>query len=169
MMAQGMQAMTLLDNIYGIEVLEEAGVNYGVAPVPVVREGDAGWVSSWTDSFGVFSDSAHPEAAMKFIAFLSTEGNRLRTEVGGLPLNMALAEAMDWAGDNPGRQELLQTMTLARAGIFVPSFWDVIDPIWDAWDMTVEGEVTAEEAFAEAAEYMQENLDQAWETWNSLE
>ena len=169
MMTQGMQATGILDNIYGVELFEEAGMNYGVAPVPVVNEGDPVWVSSWTDRFGVFSQSDDVEAAQQFITFLATDGNRLRAEVGGIPLITEMADEMDWAADNEGRQELLQTIELARPPVFVPNWWGVVDPIWDAFDLMLEGEMTAEEALAEASTYMEENLEQAWETWESVE
>jgi multiple sugar transport system substrate-binding protein len=170
MAAQGQQAMWIIDNIVGIESLEAVGdINWGVAPVPVESAGDSPWVSSWTDAFGVFADSDNPEAAKKFITFLATDGNRLRAEIGGIPLNLAIADDMNWAGDSEGRQELLEVMQFGRQGVFVPNFWDVIDPMWDAWDTLVEEGGSAQEYFDEAAEYVQENLDQAWETFESIE
>ena len=98
-------------------------INWGVAPVPVETAGDSPWVSSWTDAFGVFADSDNPEPAMKFITFLAAEGNRLRAEIGGVPLNLNIAEEMDWAGDSVGRQEMLEVMQFGRRGVFVPNFW----------------------------------------------
>ena len=170
MAAQGQQAMWLIDNVVGIESLEAVGdINWGVAPVPVETAGDSPWVSSWTDAFGVFADSENPEPAMKFITFLATEGNRLRAEIGGVPLNLNIAEEMDWADDSEGRQQMLEVMQFGRQGIFVPNFWDVIDPMWDAWDTLAEEGGSAQEYFEEAQIYVQENLDEAWDTWESIE
>ena len=109
MAAQGQQAMWIIDNVVGVEALEAVdNINWGVAPVPVEKAGDAAWVSSWTDAFGVFSESDNPEAAMKFITFLATDGSRLRTETGGFPLDLSVAEELDWAGDSVGRQEMVE-------------------------------------------------------------
>jgi multiple sugar transport system substrate-binding protein len=170
MAAQGQQAMWLIDNVVGIESLEAVGdINWGVAPVPVETAGDAPWVSSWTDAFGVFAESENSEAAMKFITFLATEGNRLRAEIGGIPLNLNIAEEMNWAGDSEGRKEMLEVLQFGRQGVFVPNFWDVIDPMWDAWDSLAEEGGSAQEYFEEAQIYVQENLDEAWDTWESIE
>lgn len=172
LMAQKKQAMWVIDNIIGVAELEAVGdIRWGVAPVPVEKEGDEAWVSAWTDAFGVFAASDHPEEARKFIAFLATEGNRLRAEVGGFPLDLTMAEEMDWAGDSEGRQELVQVMALARTTkpSFIPGFWDVTDPLWDAWTFMATGEQTAQEALDEASTYMQENLDLAWETWEEID
>ena len=170
MAAQGQQAMWIIDNVVGVEVLEAVGdINWGVAPVPVEQAGDEAWVSSWTDAFGVFSESENPEAAMKFITFLATDGNRLRTEIGGFPLDLSVADEMDWAGDSVGRQEMLDVMATGREGIFIPGVWDVIDPMWDMWDILVEEGGSAQEAFDEAQIYVQENLDESWATYESIE
>ena len=169
MAAQGQQAMWLIDNIIGVESLEAVeNINWGVAPVPVEKAGDEAWVSSWTDSFGVFSESDNPEAAMKFITFLATDGSRLRVETGGIPLDLKVAEEMNWAGDSVGRQELVEVMGTGRQGIFIPGVWDVIDPMWDMWDILIEDGGSAQEAFEETAVYVQENLDASWETYESI-
>jgi len=167
--SEGKLAMYITDNLYGFEAFENAGIRWGVAPLPVEDEGDLPWVSSWTDAWAVFADSAHPDEALKFIAFIATDGNQLRTEIGALPFNLKLADELDWAADSESRQEMLQVMALSREPVFIPDFWGVIDPLWDAWEFIISGEMTAQEAFDEAAPYVQENLDQAWETWESIE
>ena len=166
---EGKLPMWIIDNLVGVEIYENSDIRWGVAPVPVESEGDLPWVSSWSDAFGVFSGSKHPAEATQFIYFLATDGNRLRAEVGGVPFDLALAEELDWAGDSDGRQEMLQVMGLSREPVFIPDFWGVIDPMWDAWEIIVSGEMTAQEALDDAAGFVQENLDQAWETWDSVD
>ena len=168
LMSEGFIAMSVLDNIWGVEVLEEGGINYGVAPVPLEQAGDSPWVSSWTDSFGVFADSDHPEEALKFMHFMATEGNRLRLETGWLPLNLKLAEAEGYAEESEAHQQILKVMSFGRDSVFVPYFWDVTADVWDAWDTILEGD-SAADVFPEFNEYMQETLDEAWETWDSIE
>lgn len=165
-LATGQLAMSITDNVTAIPILEKAGVNWGAAPTPVEEAGEPAFVSAWTDQFGVFEGSDNPEAAKEFIAFLSTEGNRLRAEkADALPLDSRVAEETDWAGESEGRLETLEVVKLARDETFVPGFWDVTSPLWDSFALIVEDEMTTQEALDEAAPKMQESLDRAWQTW----
>jgi multiple sugar transport system substrate-binding protein len=165
-LATNQQAMTITDNISAIPLLEEAGVDWGAAPTPVEEAGEPPFVSAWTDQFGVFAGSENPEAAKEFIAFLSTEGNRLRSErADALPLDSTVAEETDWAGQSEGRRETLEVVKLSQDETFVPGFWDVTAPLWDAFALIVEDEMTAQEALDDVAPNMQDSLDRAWQTW----
>ena len=167
---QGKVAMAIGSST-GIEDLEAAGIDYGVATLPVEQAGDPPYVGVWTDAFAVFSDSDHPEEAAEFIAFLGTEGQRLRVEmIGDAPLSMAAAEEAGWAeqGAVEGREQFLQVIGQAKPGVFVPGFWDVVAPLADAFNLIVEGDVTAAEALDEVAPRMQDSLDQNWETWDQI-
>ena len=168
-LATGQLAMSITDNASAIPMLEGAGIPWGVAPLPVEQAGDAPFVSSWTDMWGVFASSSNVEAAKQFIAFVGTTGNELRVEVGNaVSLDLAVAEELDWAGESAGRQEALDVMSLAHPGIFVAGYWDVTDPLWDSFSLVVEGDKTAQEALDEVAPEMQESLDQAWQTWEDI-
>jgi hypothetical protein len=99
---------------------------------------------------------------------LGTTGNQLRLETtGDLPLNFTQAE--QWAGDHEGRQEVLAAVQTARPALFIPDFWGVLDPINEAFDglMLIDG-LSAQEAFDEMAPIVQENLDEAWATWDQI-
>ena len=162
------QAMASTDNFVAIAALEAQGIRYGAAPPPVEKEGDKPFIITWTDAFGVFSQSDHPAEAMEFIAFLATEGNRLRVEFDTFPLNMKLAEELNWAGENPGRKEALQAISLARPTIFVPGFYEITNPLGDAFNLIVEGQATPQAAMDEAAVQIQDSLDKQWETWEQI-
>ena len=108
---------------------------------------------------------------MEFIAFLATEGQRLRVEVTGEPpLNSAAAEESGWAeqGNAEAREQFLQVIGRAGSGNFVPGYWDVVSPLEDAFNLIVEGEGTASEVLDEVAPRMQDSLDQNWETWDQI-
>jgi multiple sugar transport system substrate-binding protein len=166
-LATSQQAMAITDNVAAIPLLEEAGVDWGAAPTPVEQAGDPPFVSAWTDQFGVFAGSENPEAAKDFIAFLSTEGNRLRSErADALPLDSTVAEETDWAGQSEGRRETLEVVKLSQDETFVPGFWDVTAPLWDSFALIVEDEMTAQEALDDVAPEMQDSLDRAWQTWD---
>jgi len=169
-LATGQMAMTIVDNITAIPELEKAGINWGAAPVPVEKVGDQPWVSSWTDGWGVFDgDPSHAQAAKEFVAFVGTEGNKLREQAGGFPLNTALADQLNWAGDSPGRQEAIQVLHLAHSGIFLPAnIFSIDPPLWDAFGAILDGDQTTQAALDGAAQQMQDNLDRAWTTWNEI-
>jgi multiple sugar transport system substrate-binding protein len=165
--AQKKAAMTIGD-FSALATLENEGVQYGVAPVPAPKDTKP-WVPVWTDSFGVFTRSQHAQEAKEFLAFLATEGQRLRVTVAGdVPLDNALADELNWAGTHAGRKQFLEVIKLARPGVFVPGFWDVTNPLNDAFTAIVEEGKPAKQALDEAAPQMQDSLDKAWETWEQI-
>jgi multiple sugar transport system substrate-binding protein len=165
--AQKKAAMTIGD-FSALATLENEGIQYGVAPVPAPKDTKP-WVPVWTDSFGVFTQSQHAQEAKEFLAFLATEGQRLRVTVAGdVPLDNALADELNWAGNHAGRKQFLEVIKLARPGVFVPGFWDVTSPLNDAFTAMVEEDKPAKEALDEAAPQMQDSLDKAWETWEQI-
>jgi multiple sugar transport system substrate-binding protein len=162
------KAAMVIGDFSALATLEAQGVNYGVAPVPAPK-GTEPWVPVWTDAFGVFSQSKHPNEAKEFLGFLATDGQRLRVQVAGdVPLDNAIADEVNWAGDKVGRKEFLQVIKLARPGVFVPSFWDVVGPLDDAFTAMVEEDKPAKQALDEAAPQMQDSLDKAWKTWEDI-
>jgi multiple sugar transport system substrate-binding protein len=170
LLAQGKLAMEIGASSE-LSELEAAGIDYGVAPIPVEQEGDPVHVSVWTDGFAVFNGSAYPEEAKEFLGFLATEGQRLRVEVTGEPpLRASAAAEYGWTeqGNVEGREEFMQAIGAASPGIFIPSFFDVVLPLEDAFNLMVEGEATSA-VLDEVAPRMQDSLDQNWETWDQLE
>lgn len=160
----GHLAMVVTD-FGGLPKIENAGIDYGVTALPT-PDGVEPFFNVWTDSIGVFAGAPHPDEAMDFIAFHTTEGQRLRVEVTGeLPLSTDVAEELDWAAGIPGREDSLVVLEHARPAVFVPNRWDVFGPIFDASGLVFGGEATAQEALDEVAPSIQENLDKAWEIY----
>lgn len=167
LLSQNKQAMALTDNFTVIANMEAAGIRYGAAPPPVEQKGDEPFIITWSDAFGVFSQSKHPREAQQFVAFLATEGNQLRVAADMMPLDMTIAES--WAAKNEGRREALTAIRLARPVIFVPDIYSFAGgPLSDAYSQIVEGAKTPQEAMDEAAELMQSDLDKAWTTWEQI-
>jgi multiple sugar transport system substrate-binding protein len=162
------QAMFIIDNIIAIKDLEQTDIHWGAAPVPVEKKGDQPWVSVWTDSIGVFSQSKHPQEALDYLAYMANEGNTLRVKFGMYPLNNKIAKESNWAGDSTGRSEVMQAINLAHAGVFTPGFWDATGPEDDAFNFIVEGTKTPKQALDDAAKLGQEQLDKAWATWDAI-
>ncbi len=167
LLSQKKQAMAITDNFVAIGNMEQAGIRYGAAPPPVEQKGDKPFIITWSDAFGVFSQSKHPREAEQFIAFLATEGNQLRVAVDTMPLDMTIAES--WAAKNEGRREALTAIRLARPVIFVPDIYSFAGgPLGDAYSQILEGTKTPQEAMDEAAKLMQSDLDKAWTTWEQI-
>jgi ABC-type glycerol-3-phosphate transport system substrate-binding protein len=162
--SKGQLGMVVTD-FAGLEKAEKNGIDYG-ATAPPTPDGVTPYFFVWTDSVGVMSTSEHPDEAMEFITFLATEGQALRYEqTGDIPLDLAMADQVDWAAGIEGREEGLEVLAHARPLIFVPNRWDAIDPFYDAWGYVVSGEKDAQQALDDVAEAIQENLDKEWETW----
>jgi multiple sugar transport system substrate-binding protein len=163
--AAGQLGMVITD-FAGLKKVENAGINYGstAPPTPV---GVDPFFFTWTDSVAVMASSDHPDEAEDFVAFLATDGQRIRYDTtGDIPLDLAMADEVDWAQGIPGREDGLEVLGHARPRIFVPDRDDVFAPFDDAWAYVQAGEKSAQDALDDAAPAVQENLDKAWETWD---
>jgi multiple sugar transport system substrate-binding protein len=171
LLSTGQLATSITDNAVALPLLENANMRWGASVLPVEKEGDPPYVPIWSDGLGVFASSAHPEEAILFSTFLGTVGNQLRLDVtGDLPLNMKLAEDNNWAGDSEGRQEILAAVQTASPPAFIPDFFSVMSPIDEAYGgLMIEDGLSAQEAFDEMTPIIQENLDEAWATWDQLQ
>jgi ABC-type glycerol-3-phosphate transport system substrate-binding protein len=163
-LAKGNLGMVITDYL-DLRTVEKAGIDYGTTAPPTPAGYDP-YFFSWSDGVAVMSSTDHPEEAMEFVAFMATDGGRIRFQTtGDLPLDSKVAEEVNWANDIPGRVEGLEVATHARPAIFIPNRWDALGPLWDAWGFVVAGDKTAQEALDEVAPAIQENLDKAWEDW----
>ncbi|HEY7400247.1 MAG TPA: sugar ABC transporter substrate-binding protein [Actinomycetota bacterium] len=163
--AKGQLAMVITD-YQDLNKVENAGINYGSTAVPT-PEGVTPYFFVWTDSVGVMASSEHPDEAKNFIAYLTTTGEKTRYETSGdIPLDLSIAQEVDWAQGIPGREDGLEVLKHARPLVFVPNRWDVVGPYYDAWGFVLDGSKTAQQALDDAAPAIQENLDKAWEVWN---
>ncbi len=139
LLAQGKLATSIIDNAVAIPTLETAKIRYGAAPTPVEKKGDPAFVPTWTDSYGVFSGSKHPEEAKKFLAYIVKAGNEKQLELGNLSLNLKLAGEKNYGADNEGRKEALDAINAGDLEIIdVPAFWDVVGPLEDGLTEMVE-------------------------------
>ena len=163
-LAQGQLGMAITDYL-ALDTVEAAGVDWGTTAPPTPSGYDP-HIYTWSDAVAVMSNTEHPDEAKEFVAFVGTEGQRIRFETtGDIPLDSRAAEEVNWSGGVPGREEGLEVAAHTRATIFIPDRWNVFGPLWDAWGFVVAGDKTAQEALDEVAPAIQENLDQAWEAW----
>lgn len=166
--ASGQQAMTV-DSAEQFKYADAQHLHYGVAPVPVPA-GEKPWVSSWTDSWGVFAGSKHPQEAEEFLSFIWTQGQAIRVKVTGqLPLDYKVADQLHWAGDNQAKKEFLQVLKLARPNVFAPNLFSVLGGLDDPFNLIANGKESAKQALDDVAPRIQQNLDQSWQTWNEIQ
>jgi ABC-type glycerol-3-phosphate transport system substrate-binding protein len=161
-------AMAILDNT-ALGDLQEQGVDVGVAPTPVERKGDPVHVGTWMDSWAVTTKSAHPDEAKELVAWIATEGNKVRAEAGALPLDVQLARDSDWAAGAPERDKLVDLAAAARPGFFVPGLFGALSAtLEEAFERIIDSGDAAG-ALHDAAPILQEDLDQGWQTWESIQ
>jgi multiple sugar transport system substrate-binding protein len=167
--SQGKLAM-VIGTLGGVNEIEKARINYGVAPTPVPA-GSPPYIATFTNWFGVFAGSSHPKQAEQFVTFLaSPQGQRLRMKtVGDIPISSDLAQQLNWArsGEAAGRAEGMQVVRLARPSVFIPDQWDVVAPLFDGFNTMVNG-TPARTVLAQAAPQVQANLTTAWSNWDRI-
>jgi ABC-type glycerol-3-phosphate transport system substrate-binding protein len=162
--AEGQLGMAITDYL-GLDTVEAAGIDWGTTAPPTPSGFDP-HIYTWSDAVAAMSTTEHPDEAKQFVAFVGTQGQRIRFETtGDIPLDSEVAEEVNWAAGVPGREEGLEVAAHTRATIFIPDRWEVFGPLWDAWGLVLDGEKTAQEALDDVAPAIQENLDNAWEDW----
>jgi multiple sugar transport system substrate-binding protein len=167
LLATGQAAMSFEDN-FQIGNLLAQGLNIGIAPLPVETSGQPAFVPSWTDAWSTFVKSQHPEQALDLLAFMATEGNKLRLEDGTFPLDQQLAQDSDYAAGNPARQQMLDVMGLTRTIPFVPGWFTVFGQLEDTFTQVIDnGDAAA--ALHDVAPILQDDLAREWETWDNLQ
>jgi multiple sugar transport system substrate-binding protein len=168
MLGAGSVAMAITDMEYAAKSLEQGGYRWGAAPPPVEQAGDPSFVFVGTDKYGAFADAANPATAKALVAFIATEGNRIRAEqTDQPPLDASMLQS--WAGADTARQEVVKVLsTSTEPGLFVPGFWEVTAGLLDIYAQAGAGEVDARQAIQGEAGFLQEKLDREWSTWEGI-
>lgn len=163
------QVAMVITDFQSLFKMEEAGVNWSVAPVPRPTKDYKPEVQAWTDALSVFTDSAHIPEALEFVKFEATEGQKLRMEtMGDFPLDSEYAIEANWAGDSPGRKAFLEIFKLSGPDIFVPDMWSsVYSSLFDGFGAVADGSKSAADMLAETEPIVQQDLDAAWKAWDS--
>jgi multiple sugar transport system substrate-binding protein len=161
------QLAMVITDFQDLDKVEKAGIKYGSTASPTPA-GMQPYFFVWTDSTAVMASSKHPNEAKDFVAYLATEGQRLRFQASGdMPLDQSIAKDVNWAHGVPGREDGVQVLSHARPSTFVPDRWNAIEPYYDAWGYVIGGEKPAQKALDDANAAIQKNLDKAWKTWDS--
>jgi len=156
----GKTAMVISDS-YTVDLIEAAGLDYGIAPTPIV-EGSQPWIVAWTNAMGIPRGAPHPEEAALFMAFLATKGQDIQANYGIMPAGNAAAEA--WA-DTPERQQLVEVNSLVRESVFDPNQWAWNGPMIDAVTAAENGNPVMP-ALEDAEPKAQQGLDTTWDQFD---
>jgi len=160
--ALGKMAMVITDD-RGIAKIEHAGINYGMAPVPVPT-GAHPEVEGWTDDIGIVKGTANAAQAWQFIKFLATGGQDVAVKVAGdFPLNGQVAVKDHWA-KNAGRADFIQVEKLTQPEVYIPNIWNISLAVYGVFTDVLNG-TPARQALQKAQPTYQTELDQAWQTY----
>ncbi len=152
--------------------MQKAGINVGLTGQPVVTPGWQGNVGAWMDGYGIMSASSHPDEAWEFLKFLTTEVAQMKAngdcEVCGNAPSL-LAQAQEWKGSDPLRQDTFTLMNRVVPPPFSPDVWTAVDPYYEAFRLMTEENADPEVTVQQAADECQNKLDELWNTFNSLD
>lgn len=154
-------AAMMIGDSFTIDSLEQAGIEYGIAPTPIV-DGFDPWIVAWTNPFGIPRGAEHAEEAAAFLAFLAGEGQDIQATYGIMPTSNAAAST--WA-TTPGREELVAVNGLIRPSVFNPNQWAWNAPIIDAINGALVGGDTVA-LLADAEPKAQQGNDTTWEQFD---
>ena len=166
--AQGMMAMSFTD-FSAVATFQEAELEFGLAPMVVV-EGQEDFVDTWTAPWGTFTESPHPEEALRFLEFIATDAQQIQMEsTPDPPLSTTVAEEAGYGEDDPIKAEFLRVLENARHGVFTPPGEEQWDPEEVLRLLTVEREDDAQTILDEMAARAQVQLDEIWARWDTLD
>lgn len=138
----------------------DAGINYGVAPLPFVSEGER--MSSFLGAKGyhVSTYSQHPELAQELILFLTNEENALARyeEYGEIPAVESLVENPVIA-DNEASQAMAEQSLYSELLPGIPAMNEVWGPIDSALQTIAIGSAEPENALNEAVDTILQNIE----------
>jgi multiple sugar transport system substrate-binding protein len=146
----------------------ENKIDFGMAPFFVIKDGES-FVDTFTAPWGTFTDSKNKAAALEFLRFLATDGQRLRAELSAdPPLSTKVAAEVGYGSDDPVKAQYLEVLKSAKAQVFVPPGVESWDPAELMRVMTVEGKTDAKPLLDAQAAKAQKELDAVWARWEKL-
>jgi len=165
--AQGKTAITWSD-FTAVPTYQEAEIDFGMAPFFVV-EGQEDFVDTWTAPWGTFTESRHPEEAIKFLEFVATDAQEIQmAETADPPLSTVVAEDAGYGDDDPVKAAFLSVLDNARPLPFAPPGEENWDPVEVMRLLTIEGQTDAQAILDPMAAAAQERLDEVWDRWDTF-
>ncbi len=139
-----------------IKEVKEAGIDYGIAPIPKGTAGSKSYVNG--TSMVIFKDSQHPREAYEFITFLtSPEIQTLWTsELGQIPVNKEVFNSIDQTKNQQLKVLIEQTKT-AQPRPFLVNYNQINEIYTQNLQQILAGEKTIEQALKDTTNEVNNN------------
>jgi multiple sugar transport system substrate-binding protein len=129
----------------------------GIAPIPVAKAGMKPVTAFWPDAVMMFKQSKHPEEAAKFLEWMYSKENRLlfAKQRGVIPERIDVGTDPAYAVSDTEKffVDQLKTAKNAYETPFPATLYKVYTEAENLVARAVSGEITAEEAMKQAAEF----------------
>lgn len=145
----GKSAM-MINGPWELQNLKDAGINYGVAPLPAGVEAATGLGG---ENVVTFAEGAQPEAAITFLEFLAgSEGAKTYCDESGQLSARVDLEGQLALSEDPDMQVFEAQLDVAHARAYGANYNEISAAVQEALQKVLTGAASAEEAAATAAD-----------------
>ena len=145
----GKSAM-MINGPWELQNLKDAGINYGVAPLPAGVEAATGLGG---ENVVTFAEGAQPEAAIAFLEFLAgSEGAKIYCDESGQLSARVDLEGQLALSEDPDMQVFEAQLDVAHARAYGANYDEISAAVQEALQKVLTGAASAEEAAATAAD-----------------
>ncbi len=145
----GKSAM-MINGPWELQNLKDAGINYGVAPLPAGVEAATGLGG---ENVVTFAEGAQPEAAIAFLEFLAgSEGAKIYCDESGQLSARVDLEGQLALSEDPDMQVFEAQLDVAHARAYGANYNEISAAVQEALQKVLTGAASAEEAAATAAD-----------------
>ncbi len=127
---------------------EENGDRFGAVALPVFFGSDTHWASSHGLTIPAYVDDAKKAAAMKFMAYFSTEGSKIWGKAGHVPASKAVMESEEYLS-LPYRDEFVKAQKTVKFAPQINNYNAVDTVIAEQMQNIIFGHVSIEEGLAD--------------------
>lgn len=145
----GKSAM-MINGPWELQNLKDAGINYGVAPLPAGVEAATGLGG---ENVVTFAEGAQPEAAVAFLEFLAgSEGAKVYCDESGQLSARVDLEGQLALSEDPDMQVFEAQLDVAHARAYGANYNEISAAVQEALQKVLTGAASAEDAAATAAD-----------------
>lgn len=143
------KAAMMINGPWELQNLQEAGINYGVAPLPSGEEPATGLGG---ENVVTFAEGAQPEAAVQFLEFLAgSEGAQMYCDESGQLSSRVDLEGKLALSEDPDMQVFEAQLDSAHARAYGAKYNEISAAVQDALQKVLTGAASPEDAASEAA------------------
>lgn len=143
------KAAMMINGPWELQNLQDAGMNYGVAPLPAGAEPATGLGG---ENVVTFAEGAQPEAAVKFLEFITgTEGAQMYCDESGQLSSRVDLEGKLALSDDPDMQVFEAQLDSAHARAYGAKYNEISAAVQTSLQKVLTGAASPKDAAAEAA------------------